>query len=195
MAEPRVKGSIANGTHPDRDPTDFYATPPAFTRLLLDTVRIDGPVLEPAAGDGAITDVLVSAGIETESWDILPRRDDVAEANFLTSNIQAGQFDIVTNPPFKLWPDFFERARAVASRHVAFVAPLSIVNSSGRYQRIWKVWRPALIILAPRYQHIRTAKGIVPSQFTHVWVVWDRQHYGPTEFQWGPDVIYSGAEK
>lgn len=195
MGEPRVKGSIANGNKEDRDPNDFYATPPGFTRLMLSMVHFDGPVLEPAAGDGAISTVLQEHGLETVSADVAPRTETILEQDFITYPYEGGKYDIVTNPPFKLWAEFFEKAMIIARRRIAFVAPISIMNSGGRYERIWKVWKPAHIILAPRYQVIRTAKGMVPSQFTHVWIVWDRENAGYTRFSWGPNVIYRGDEK
>ena len=58
MAHPRVKGSIASGTSKDRDKLDFYETPQGFTREMLKRQKFYHKVWEPAAGAGAISDVL-----------------------------------------------------------------------------------------------------------------------------------------
>jgi hypothetical protein len=98
--------------------------------------------------------------------------------------------DIVTNPPFSEMIGFVTQALRLSKRKVAVVAPISVLNSGSRYKAIWS-WAPvSRIILAGRYQHVMTAKGPVPSQFSHVWVVFDKQHDGKPVFEWLPDVVY-----
>ena len=193
MASPKVKGSIANGTSPDRCPDDFYATPPGFTQLLLDCVTFNHQIWEPTAGDGAISDVLEGNSYNVWKTDLKPRRQDVEQLDLLSFD---GEWsgDIILNPPFRnlipvikaCW-DMLEPGRSMA-----FVGPLSVVNSSSRYQAIWSVMAPRMLIVAPRYQHIRCDRGVLPSQFTHLWCVLEKEYIGPCNFIWGPDTVYKG---
>lgn len=47
---------------PRRIPNEFYPTPPEATRALLSVEAFDGPIWEPACGEGAITRELIAAG-------------------------------------------------------------------------------------------------------------------------------------
>jgi hypothetical protein len=37
---------------------------------------------------------------------------------------------------------------------------------------------------------VRTARGLIGSQFSHIWVVFDKGYVGPPTFEWFPDEIY-----
>jgi hypothetical protein len=193
MASPRVKGSIANGTSGLRDATDFYETPRSFTKALLDRIQFHSSVWEPGAGAGAIGDVLSSEGYNVVETDIVPRNERVLEEDFLTS--ERTGMDIITNPPFKLMIPFAEQAWKLCHRKFAFVMPISGLNSSSRYQAIWSKMKVSNIILSGRYQHVMSARGEIPSQFTHIWAVFDKEHTGPTQFEWLPDVVYKHSDK
>jgi hypothetical protein len=192
MSTPRVKGSIANGTSADRCPDDFYATPKEFVRELLRREKFSETVWEPAAGDGAIGDVLVESGYRVIETDLTPRHPRVVAVDFLTQTTSRGA-DIITNPPFKLMCEFLEKSWELAHRKFALVMPISGLNSSRRYKAAWGHMPVSSIYLAPRYQHIRSDRGVIPSQFTHIWVVVDREHLGPAQFHWLPNVVYSGS--
>jgi hypothetical protein len=192
MTSPRVKGSIANGTSELRDATDFYETPRSFTVELLKRVQFHSLVWEPGAGAGAIGDVLTANGYDVLETDILPRHERVQEEDFLTAT-RTGR-DIITNPPFKLMVPFAQKAWELCEQKFAFVMPISGLNSSGRYQAIWSRMKVSRIILSGRYQHVMSARGEIPSQFTHIWVVFDKGHEGPTEFEWLPDVVYKHSD-
>jgi hypothetical protein len=54
-AEARLAGVAVDAENRQRD--DFYPTPPEGTRALLSVERFEGPIWEPACGDGAISRV------------------------------------------------------------------------------------------------------------------------------------------
>jgi hypothetical protein len=56
--------------HPSRAPFEFYPTPPEAVRALLSVEKFDGPVWEPACGNGAISRELAAAGHEVVSTDL-----------------------------------------------------------------------------------------------------------------------------
>lgn len=194
MADPKVRGSIANGNSPDRCPDDFYATPAGFTELLIECIELSARIWEPTAGDGAISDVLEAHGHEVKKTDLNPRRADIEQLDVRTTN-EVWDGDIVINPPFRDLIPVVEAcwSKLQPGRVLAFVGPLSVVNSSKRHRAIWSAMSPKLLILAPRYQHIRCDRGVIPSQFTHLWCVLEKDWSGPCQFVWGPDVVYKGA--
>ncbi len=55
------------GQSPLRVPFDFYATPPEATPALLSVEQFDGPIWEPACGDGAISRQLIATGHDVVS--------------------------------------------------------------------------------------------------------------------------------
>src|ERR1700728_4159009 len=54
---------------PRRIPNEFYPTPPEAVRALLSVENFDGPIWEPACGEGAIAKVLAASGHEVVSTD------------------------------------------------------------------------------------------------------------------------------
>jgi hypothetical protein len=189
MARPRVLGSIANGTSPDRDPRDFYQTPQGFTRELLRREQFHSHVWEPAAGAGAISGVLAAEGYDVFASDIHPMAEGITEGDFF--ELAAEGWDIVTNPPFKLMAPFIERAFELCHRKLAVVMPLGGLGSGGRHSRLWSKLPVARIYHAPLRQRVRSRRGLEPpSQFDHIWVVFDKQHRGDPAYRWFPAIAY-----
>lgn len=109
-----------------RKDSDFYETPYSLTRLLLDNVVLDGQILEPACGDGAIERVLAERGYDFESYD--------AERDFLRENRKFGT--IITNPPFSLSLEFIQKAKLLSDNFL-FLLPLSYLHGKARYDLIY----------------------------------------------------------
>jgi len=87
----------------ERNPMDFYPTPPAAVSVLLK--RLTSPIsfIEPCAGDGRLIDMLDFAGHTcTFASDIEPRRNDIYALNALdlTENDCLFADMIITNPPW-----------------------------------------------------------------------------------------------
>lgn len=69
----KSKLSRLNYRYPRRVPHDFYPTPPEAVRALLSVETFTGSIWEPACGDGAISKVLIEAGFEVVSTDLIDR--------------------------------------------------------------------------------------------------------------------------
>lgn len=69
----KTKVSYLNYRYPRRVPHDFYPTPPEAVRALLSVETFEGSIWEPACGDGAISKVLLDAGHEVVSSDLIDR--------------------------------------------------------------------------------------------------------------------------
>lgn len=81
-----------------RVPYDFYPTPPEGTRALLSVERFAGSIWEPACGNGAISKVLLAAGYNVVSTDLIHRGFGTGGINFLTQTSTRGR-NIITNRP------------------------------------------------------------------------------------------------
>jgi hypothetical protein len=91
--------------HP-RHAADLYETPPCATQMLLHHVALQGPVLEPSAGRGAIVRELRHSGLEVHASDLYDHRAEAAleirtGIDFLSVTSMSGCRSIVMNPPFK----------------------------------------------------------------------------------------------
>ena len=78
---------------------EFYPTPPEATRALLSVEQFDGPIWEPACGDGAISKVLTAAGYQVVSTDLVDRGYGKGGYDFLKSTTPLAK-NIITNPPY-----------------------------------------------------------------------------------------------
>ena len=96
---PMSRFGPGNRVAPDRAPFEFYPTPPQGTRALLSVEQFDGPIWEPACGDGAIARELIAASYDVVATDIADHGYGIAGVDFLTQT-QARARHIVTNPPY-----------------------------------------------------------------------------------------------
>ena len=102
-----MKGVKIIGADPEngRSHLDFYPTPPEVTRALLDVLDIQTgqTILECAAGDGDMADVLEQYGYSVIRSDIRTGTDFLADT-------EPRSFDwIITNPPFSLAEQFIRK--------------------------------------------------------------------------------------
>src|SRR5262245_8777949 len=102
---PAIAGQYGRMDHP-RHAADLYETSVEAVQMLLHHVPLQGPVLEPSAGRGAIVKELRRAGLQVYAYDL---HDHSAEAalgietgvDFLSMSSMSGCRSIVMNPPFK----------------------------------------------------------------------------------------------
>lgn len=113
------------------DPKDFYQTPTSITKRLLEAYEIPKSwrILEPAAGQGAIANVLTEAGYSVTCYDKYFMDIDFFE--------QSEQFDcVITNPPFSQAADFVSHAMKVAEVAI-FLLPLDFLHSKTRLENLY----------------------------------------------------------
>ncbi len=113
----------------NRPKNDFYPTPPALTRELINTGELDGckKILEPACGSYAISNILQEYGYDVESRDLIFGND------FLLDDYSDNEYDaIVTNPPFKLWDLFVKKAKMIKTNKIIFIGRLNYFGSHSR---------------------------------------------------------------
>ncbi len=84
---------------PHRAAFEFYPTPPEATRALLSVESFDGSIWEPACGEGHISSVLLEAGHQVVSTDLIVRGFGEGRVDFLAQQSSRAKH-IITNPPY-----------------------------------------------------------------------------------------------
>ena len=177
--------------HPNRAAYEFYPTPPEATLALLSAETFDGPIWEPACGEGHIAKVLTNAGYEVTSTDLVdygfgePKRDFLAERTPLAKHI-------ITNPPYGrgLADAFAKHAIALTRETGGTVAML--MNLSGLCHPMrhdFYMGQPPAVVYCldecicwPYGDPARATTSIAKQRYC--WIVWKHGHKGPTALRW-----------
>jgi hypothetical protein len=183
---------MAQRSEPKDSPDDF-PTPPWATRGLLEHVLDTKSLaamscLEPACGAGHMAKVLKEYFGEVKYSDAYhygygPVRD------FLTYPYETNAADwVITNPPFRLAEEFVIRSLKVARRGVAILARTVFLESSGRYNEIFRERPPT--IFAQFVERVPMVKGRLDSKATtatgYAWFVWEKQTRKAPGLAWVP---------
>jgi len=162
---------------------DLYETPPVAVEALLRVEQLPHCIWEPAAGRGAIVNVLRKHGhavIASDIHDYGFPLDFVGD--FLQAQALTGCDCIVTNPPYKIAAQFVEHALKL-SPLVIMLHRLAFMESERRcpilegagLARI-HVFRKRL----PMMHRDQWAGRKANSGMAFAWFVWDRAHQGHT---------------
>jgi hypothetical protein len=172
------------GTSAGRPEHDFYPTPPEATLALLSKETFEGPIWEPACGDGAISKVLEEHGHIVWSSDLIDRGYGKAPHDFLTSTRVA--VDIVTNPPFTLAQQFVEKALTCTTGKVAMLCKLVFLEGQKRKSFFETTPLARVHVFSKRVNFYREGdKGkLGTSMMAFAWFVWEHGHEGPPTISW-----------
>lgn len=189
-----LDGSIQKVEHLEREPDEFYPTPPEPTRAFLhaeiDRLRDFGIIWEPAAGDGAMVREMETVGLTVRASDLVERGCNADIRSFYDFPVAPARA-IVTNPPFDQcgWgtPAFHAlgkgRARwlyhALDTLGVDYMALLMNWGwpGAGGLAPFWAQHPPARVYLM-RWKIDFTGQGAPP--MLNGWFVWDRRWMGET---------------
>jgi len=176
----------------ERQEDDFYRTPAWCTKALLDTLpwnlksRYGNGIWEPAAGDGAIRDVLEDHGYYVYAFDINPRAERIEYRDFLTDTQPPWYTSmLITNPPYKHAEAFIHMAMAMARfrprypknrkdwpRMVAMLLRNEFDSAASRKELFTgNVYFDTKIILTKRPRWIEGSTG--SPRHNYAWFVWD----------------------
>ncbi|MBQ3302540.1 MAG: hypothetical protein IJH04_10440 [Eggerthellaceae bacterium] len=146
----------------------------------------DGPIWEPACGNGAISSVLAEAGHDVISSDLVQRGFGVAGIDFLLQDTSLAP-NIVTNPPFSLGVEFVRHALSLATGKVAMLLKIGFIEGPtkadlhNRLARIWVIRRRVTFLKNGETFSRSNGKGGI---HTYAWFVWDRSHSGAPVVGW-----------
>jgi hypothetical protein len=168
-----------------RHERDVYETPGWVTATLLaEGLREPAGVWEPAAGSGKMLRVLqLLLPIRVVGSDVHTGQD------FLASVLPSGCDCIVTNPPYKLGPEFIRHALSLLQPVGGQLALLLRTDfDHARTRADLFAGCPAFskkLVLTKRIRWFEDERTASPS-FNHCWMLWDWQHRGPPTIAYGP---------
>ena len=167
-----------------RNPKDFYQTPKAFTKLLLDNEYFnkDFFVFEPACGNGAIVDVLKENG-----YPVIGADKEMGD-DFLVGDFTSHQ--LITNPPFSLAKEFILQAKKLVSWKFALLLPLNYLSGQWRYENIFsdKEFPLAKVYVMTRMpmlsEELREDGKFKTGMQVYAWMVWEKNWTGEPVIRW-----------
>lgn len=169
--------------NPNMDVIDNFPTPPwavrAFISANLKTNQLKKQsCLEPACGQGYMSDVLKEYFAEVTSSDIMGYGyKDMSQINFLDRYYKENSFDwVITNPPFKMAEDFINEGQRVARKGVAMLVRTVFIESVGRYERLFADNPPTYF--AQYVERVAMVKGRLDRRAStatgYGWIVWEK---------------------
>ena len=171
----------------DAQPDDYYATDPKAVELLLQNETFEGPIWEPACGEGHISKVLDAHGYELFSSDLVYRGYGTPYFDFLSpGNYAEWEGDVITNPPYKYAKDFVEKALNLVrpGAKVAMFLKLTFLEGQGR-RELFRDNPPASVyVSSARLECGKNGVFTGSSAVAYCWVVWRKGHTGPTYLKW-----------
>ncbi len=176
--------AIQPGTHSLADRgSDLYSTPPGAVRALLKAESLPSGIWEPAAGRGAIVNVLRDAGHSVIASDIVDHGFALhSVGDFLEqTRMPAGCECIVTNPPFKIVDRFIAHALDLCPR-VIVLARLALLEFVRRTEILEHRGLARLHVFRNRLPMMHRDGWAGPrasSATAYAWFVWERDHTGP----------------
>lgn len=188
----RGRGVITVGKRPTRlrHPSDYYPTPAAIVRLLLDHEEFDRTktVLEPTVGDARIIErILYERGFkDVVCFDL--QGDGTERRDFF--DIQEPYHTIITNPPFSLHREFILHAKRIATHKIAFLLPLNYLTGALRHFELWTDVQFPLArvhVLNRGIDFISSdphADRFHASQIYCAWFIFEKSHRGSATLHW-----------
>ncbi len=172
-----------------RSDNDYYATHPDSTKALLDVEPILYPVLEPSCGEGHISKLLIG---DVTSNDLIYRGYGVGGIDFLKWIPDREYKTIITNPPFKLFTEFMEKALDVATEKVIFFGKLTALEGKKRIDKMEKTPLKYVYVFKSRQRPLRngsiidetTGKPWASSLMAFAWYVWEKNYQGEPIIKW-----------
>ena len=169
---------------------NFYPTPPEATRALLSVESFEGPIWEPACGDGRIARVLEAAGHAVVATDLNHFGYGQPGIDFLAEPTARARH-IVTNPPYGqgLADAFIGHALRLTATTGGKVAMLLNLASLAHESRtaFWRDQPPARLYAIDGVVCWPDPVRPPPRHFLqhrYCWAVWEPGHSGPSAFWW-----------
>lgn len=181
-----LDGSLAIVEHLEREPDEFYPTPPEPIRALLHAeisrIREFDAVWDASAGDGALVREMEAVGLKVIATDLVDRGAGYTLKNFYDFDKPLSKCS-VQNPPFDQCGWGNGKARWL--HHALDVLKLEymalLLNwtwpGAGGLAGFWAKHPPARVYLM-RWKIDFTGQGAPP--MLNGWFVWDKRHHGET---------------
>jgi hypothetical protein len=169
----------------NREVDDFYPTHPGATKALLSVESFDGAIWEPACGEGDMSRVLIDAGYDVISTDLIDRGYGEAPRDFLMEWTPRAP-NVVTNPPFREAQMFVDRALQLTTGKVCMFLRLAFLEGIERGKWFPHTPLARVYVMSRRVPMQRgrlSEQGDSTGVIAFAWFVWDHCHTGPTTIQ------------
>lgn len=181
----------------ERVDNDFYATPRNAIEAILKEVKLDGSILEPAAGQGHISKVLREYYPYSEivSTDLVQREERFGisiqgDVDFLTYDFNRKFDNIITNPPFNLAQEFIERALELSNDKVIMFAKIQLLEGNKRREMFDNTPLKYVYVFTKRVNPLRNGEELDEkgkpwsSTMCFAWFVWEHDYEGEPIIRW-----------
>lgn len=187
----KLSGGNLAGGNPSRGrvENDFYATPPKATEALFRVEEFNGLVMEPACGNGAMSEVIKRRN-EVVSSDLIDRGYGSAGVDFLRDQTLVKCENVITNPPFRLFQEFAERALLIASEKVALFGKLQALEGQKRATFLETSPLKSVYVFKKRINPMRNGSPVDEngkrwaSTMAFAWFVWEKGYLGSPCVKW-----------
>lgn len=186
----------SNHTDNEREADDYYATDPIAIDKLLSVERPHMQIWECAAGGGHLSKRLTENGFNVCSTDIKERGYPLdARQDFLAAMPQSmplsGEFDILTNPPYKYATEFVHKALELLPHSCNCYMFLKLTFLEGKRRRVELFDKTP-----PRNVYVFSDRMVcakngdfesmkhIGSAVSYAWFVWQKSYTGTTEVRW-----------
>ena len=179
--------SLAGGTPiRGRVENDYYATPPESTQALLNVLELSGSILEPACGEGHISEVLKSNYPDSDivSTDLIDRGYGSGAINFLEHTYDRTFTNVITNPPFKYMREFVEKSLEISTDKVIMFGKIQFLEGQRRKEFLENSPLKYVYVFSERQNPMRNGSPVDEngkkwsSTMCFAWYVWEKGYQG-----------------
>lgn len=166
------------------EPMDYYATDPRAVELLLEREKFQQTIIEPACGEGHISEVLKRKGYTVISSDIVQRGYGMVKDFFEYENVIGA--DIITNPPYKHAKAFVEHAIKTCSNgsKIAMLLKLTFLEGKGRKNLFLHTPPRTVYVFSSRILCGKNGVFEGSPAVAYAWFVWEKGSYEQTNIKW-----------
>lgn len=181
----------------ERVDNDFYATPRNAVVAILNEIKLNGSILEPAAGQGHISKILKEYYPYNEivSTDLVQREDKFGVKieggiDFLTYKFNKKFDNIITNPPFNLAQEFIERSLKLSNDKVIMFAKIQLLEGGKRREMFDNTPLKYVYVFTKRVNPLRNGEELDEngkpwsSTMCFAWFVWEHNYEGEPIIRW-----------
>lgn len=181
--------TLGASSHSDneRQREDYYATEPKAVEELLKIETFCDSILEPACGEGHISEVLKRNGYHVVSRDLVDRGyGDVAD--FLSIDNTLWDGDVITNPPYRYAQEFVEKALQIVpkGRKIAMFLRLQFLEGKKRKELFMRTLPKTVWVSSSRLKCVINGDFAKTgsSAAAYAWFVWEKEYRGSTTVKW-----------
>tara|TARA_R110000824_G_scaffold95471_2_gene229592 strand:- start:939 stop:1490 length:552 start_codon:yes stop_codon:yes gene_type:complete len=165
----------------DRQKDDYYATPAPTTQALLRVEKFIGHIWEPCCGEGHISEVLIDAGYDVSSSDLVYRGYGQGGVDALFS--YTAESNIITNPPYKNALEFAEIFTDHAQK-VALLLKLNFLEGVKRQEFFFRKPPVRVHVFSRRQSLMKNGADYSGGMMALAWFVWEDGNTKPPQIRW-----------